>query len=232
MSIARFLEEIIFPGRCVVCKKDGALICGACLLGFPEAENSCSFCPRPTLDSRTCSACAKHTTLARAFAVFDYEHIGVAKVIQSLKYNGWFSLMHDLQHSIEDKIERESTALSTADVVISAPIRTQSFLERGFNQADCISRVVSTYLHIPHVRALKFTYVDAPQHKKDKQTRWKNVHGRIKATRLAKGIKHAIVVDDLLTSGATLESCAWALSQQGVQEISGFTLARQKKFFR
>lgn len=151
-------------------------------------------------------------------------------MIATIKYRGLFSLVDTLAPDMYDQIVAYPDFTNESAILVPAPLRKQSFLERGFNQATYIARTLQQVTNIPLRNILYFKNTVQAQHTRAMEKRWENTTNRVRVTRFAKDVKHAIVVDDLLTTGATLESCAQALKRNGVQHIYGFTLARQKKF--
>lgn len=230
IQLTHFLDDMFFPSRCIVCKRDGALLCYECKMTFPFAPATCPFCDAIT-DGHTCNKCARTKKLQSVISLFDYEHTGVQNLIASIKYRGLFALIDTLAPNIEELILAHNDFCDRSTVLIPAPLRKASFLERGFNQAEKITKIISLITKVPISKSLMFSKQFKPQHLLSQAARWEKIDNRVRIRYLAKDIKHAIVVDDLLTTGATLESCAQTLSQAGVERIDGFTLARQKKMF-
>jgi len=189
----------------------------------------CPFCSSAT-QGETCSRCKKSKKLQKVISLFDYDHPGVQNIIATIKYKGLFSLIEELKTDMFDVMAAQNDKKIESTILVPAPIRKESFLERGFNQAAYIAHVLHKSTGIPIQNILSFSGNPRAQHKQTQSERWKNTFERVHVSRLAKDVKHAIVVDDLLTTGATLESCADALLRCGIREVSGFTLARQKKF--
>ncbi|MFA5030852.1 MAG: hypothetical protein WC495_04650 [Patescibacteria group bacterium] len=198
---------------------------------FPFASQTCPFCDAIT-DGLTCKKCSQTKKLNGAISLFDYEHPGVQKLIAHIKYRGLFSLIATLTADTEDVLVSYENLFPLSAALVPAPLRKTSFIERGFNQAEVIAKMVSKITGMRISKNLAFSSRIRPQHLLSQNARWEKIDNRVTVRYLAKDIKHAIVVDDLLTTGATLESCAQALSQAGVKRITGFTLARQKKLFR
>lgn len=230
IQLTRFLDDMFFPSRCIVCKRDGALLCNECKMTFPFAPATCPFCDAIT-DGRTCNKCTRTKKLRSVISLFDYEHTGVQNLIASIKYRGLFALVDTLAPNIEELILAHKDFCDRSTVLIPAPLRKASFRERGFNQAEIIAKKISQVTRLSITKSLMFSANSGPQHLLSQAARWEKIDNRVRIRYLAKDVKHAIVVDDLLTTGATLESCAQALSQAGVERIDGFTLARQKKIF-
>lgn len=206
------------------------MVCEACKVTFPLASLSCPFCQTVT-GGKTCERCRKSKALSGIVALFDYEHDGVKRLIVDMKYKGLFSILRAIQPEIKELIDANEHIFIKGALLIPAPIRKNSFSARGFNQAKKILQIISDVSGLPTADILQFAPQVKTQHNQSKTSRWQNVDNRITMKRLAKHIQHAIVVDDLITTGATLESCAQALKQAGVKDVWGMTLARQKKFF-
>lgn len=226
-SLSSFLVDCFFPLQCLFCKKEGALCCSECLSKIGYTESRCPFCNAATEDFRTCTACKRIKTLSGAITFFNYDDPKVKKIIAALKFRGWFSIIHSLQSTFIERLS-SSEFSSSSTMCLPAPQRLESFLSRGYNQSSMLCSSISALLDIPHVDLLRINSAKA-QHTKTKELRWQTTSHITIKHQLAESIKNAIVVDDLLTTGATLEGCARALRNAGVQHVFGIALARQYK---
>jgi competence protein ComFC len=116
----------------------------------------------------------------------------------------------------------------TADVVVSVPLHRQRERERGYNQADLIARPLARRLHLPYRPVLLMRTKPRPdKHILSLTERWESVRGAF-ATREGSRVDNlrVLLVDDVMTTGATLDSCAKALRQAGAKSVIGLTVAR------
>jgi len=113
------------------------------------------------------------------------------------------------------------------DIITSVPLGLARFKERGYNQATLLARPISLYLQIPfssHI--LTRTRETRTQVGLTVNERQENMFGAFQAKRVLAQGKNILVVDDVATSGATLNACAKALLDEGASKVYGFSLAR------
>jgi ComF family protein len=113
------------------------------------------------------------------------------------------------------------------DLIAPVPLHPRRFRQRGYNQSALLALELGRRLEMP-VRedAMQRTRHTAPQVNLGVEERRANVHGAFSARRRLVSGRRVILVDDVLTSGATLEACAKALQEAGASRVCGFTLAR------
>jgi ComF family protein len=193
----------------------GEMLCGRCgaLLGEKAA-------PKPVF----CRRCDEYH-FDRAFAGGVYEKALSAEIID-LKHSDHLSPA--IRSLVRKTIDRDSLHLS-ADVVIPVPLSKLRQIERGFNQAETIAREVGRLLNRP-VDAMSLSRtLNTPPHRvgMDQKARELTVIKAFAVVRpnLIVG-KDIVLVDDVLTSGATTSACAKALKKAGSGRVTVFTLAR------
>jgi ComF family protein len=142
-------------------------------------------------------------------------------IIQALKYEGRRALARPLAALLS---ERASEMLSGTDAVVPVPLHDSRQRERGFNQ----SADLAGFLNPPTIWALRRTRATLAQAELPAARRHANVRGAFTVTRHAASLKNRVVtlVDDVSTTGATLEACARALKAAGVREVRAVTAAR------
>ena len=236
LSFRDSLFSLLYPQQCRVCcsqveSHGDGVACAACWAStrlFNGSEMLCDKCgaylgdraaPIPVL----CRKCDDHH-YERATAAGVYEN-ALAATIVSLKNTPTFTrrLRTTLSAAIKLNIVRD------ADLIIPIPLSAGRRIERGFNQADLIADAVSSLIGVPidsHSLARK---VHTPIHRMgmDQKARELSVKTAFEVVRpkLLAG-KNILLVDDVLTSGATASSCAKALKKSGAGNVNVFTLAR------
>jgi ComF family protein len=114
------------------------------------------------------------------------------------------------------------------DVIVPMPLHWRKRLERGFNQSELLARVLSRRTGIPVLNALERRKPTAPQAGLTRAQRRSNVAGAFEASRRRDRIdgRHVLLIDDVLTTGATASACAAVLKRAGARRVTVLTLAR------
>ncbi|HKW61134.1 MAG TPA: ComF family protein [Candidatus Acidoferrum sp.] len=176
---------------------------------------------------RLCPACQDKTYgfhCARSFAVYQGQ---LVRAILLLKFEQIEPLGVWFAERLAEVMESERDRLA-ADVIVPVPLHRQRQRERGYNQATLISKPLAKRLGLPH-KALLLVRTKARPDKRilTLEERWESVHGAF-ATRPGSQVDNlrVLLVDDVLTTGATLDACARALREAGAKTVVGLTVAR------
>lgn len=228
--ILRDIGELFFPRRCPVCEGelagDGSVICTACAWDMPltgfwaEADNPVA------------QKFWGHIPVEQASAFFYYtEKSRFKELVLSFKYRGGWRLAEQLGRWYGARME-EGGLYGGVDVVIGVPLHARRRMSRGYNQSEYLAEGIARALERPVDRRSVRRRVNNPsQTRTDAAERWDNVQG-IFAVRRPERLsgKHILLVDDVLTTGATIISCAEAiLAAVPDAKISIAALAVSKK---
>lgn len=217
--------DLLFPPNCGGCGKKGARWCSGCQTAAkvisPPVCTCCGRSSRHTGLCTQCAACRPSFTALRSWAVFDGP---VRKALHRLKYRGDIPLGEALSRSmLQPYLELDGKP----DLIVPVPLSIARFRERGYNQSAFLARPLALSLGLPYssnaLGKIRETRSQVDLHVAE---RYNNVAGAFKAnSALVKG-RRILVVDDVTTSGATLEACAEALFNAGAAEVYCLTLAR------
>jgi ComF family protein len=216
----RAVLDLLLPPTCPGCSREGTALCEACLvplrrrleeppgtlLGLPGDL------PSGVVQLEWCAAFTGPTRAA----------------LHSLKYDGERRLVAPLAGVMADRWRR---VVAGGDVFVPVPIHAAKRRERGFNQAELLAREVGRLLGRPVADVLERREATQAQHALGRGARARNVghaFGLREGTATAVAGRWVVVVDDVVTTGATLAGCARALLEAGALAVSGLAVARER----
>lgn len=210
-SYLRALQGLFFPDICPVCNNaksaSGGFMCAACFYDFPLTR----YPAKP--DNLVVELFWGHIPIVQACSLFWFVHeSGYRKMVHALKYYGRWQLGEKLGEWLGREME-EGGLYGSVDVVVPVPLHTLRRLRRGYNQAEYIAQGVAAMLERPvETRAVARSRYNKSQTQSPKEKRWENVEGIFTVRRVERlAGKHILLVDDILTTGATIISCAEAI---------------------
>jgi len=228
MAVKEFLLDLIFPRTCVSCgvRIGAGAVCTACIARI--ARRQTFFCGRCRARiPGTEKICHKDVPYL-AGAAGDYGDPVIKNLVHALKFTGIRDASIPLGKILSEFILRLPVAWDEFTLV-PIPLSPKRLRERGYNQAELISRVVSRETGIPLRTDILVRAKDAPAQStiKGHDARMKNVAGCFALdARAAEIPAHIALVDDVTTSGATLDAAARALKAAGVKKIIALAVAR------
>lgn len=226
-QVAEHLSSAIPSGACLLCGSDSAsqILCAACLADLPTMPAAlCPRCAERTTHGERCGACLKEAPhFDRVAAVFRYD-FPVDRIIQALKYGHQLAVAGWIGKLLADRL-----LASEHDLIVPLPLHPQRLRERGFNQSMEIARTLSQALDLPveHKHLLRMRATQ-PQADLPHKERHKNVRGAFECRTDYSGLR-ILLVDDVMTTGATLNECARTLKIHGAQTVSVAVAARTLK---
>lgn len=213
------LIDVLLPPSCAGCGRYASLLCDACRASFRSAS------PAAATFVQADPAIVVGEALTLAIAAFRYEG-ALRRALQRLKYGGGGRLAGPLAASAEPALRRLLDVCGPLPLV-PVPVHVARQRERGYNQAELIAQALGSRVGLPVMDLLRRPRATTKQHRLDRAGRLRNLRG---AFAMAPGIRPApevIVVDDILTTSATLEACASVLLAAGATTVYGFALARE-----
>ena len=223
LNIRTKLWQALPAQPCLLCgtfSHNGAW-CKACDSSLPYlTAPHCPLCALPTLNGDICGRCLKRMPqFDRTLAVFAYS-FPLDKLVQALKFGERLMLVDGLADSLAQRVEVRP------DCIIAMPLHPSRLRERGFNQSTELARRVANILNIPLLpHACQRVRDTPPQSALKWKERGKNMRKAFICTQDLSG-KHVAVVDDVMTSGASLNEVSAALRSAGASEISAWVIAR------
>lgn len=238
MKILRILKKIIeifFPSHCLSCEKiitKDALFCADCWLKLQFiSEPKCVICSYPfevEIADKTanllCSNCAiKKPAYDKSITIFRYNKL-IKKIIGDLKYRDQTFLAKKFSKILFDKAKSE---ILDCDFIIAVPLHSQRLRKRKFNQTVLLAKYLEKSKFFPDFLCrAKNTIPQVELRKKQRQQNLKNVFTVNKKYKNLVFEKSFLLIDDVMTTGATVENCALTLKKLGARKVVVLTIAK------
>jgi competence protein ComFC len=215
----------IFPPICGGCEHPGTRWCDSCQMStIILGDDICPKCGNPQTADNACQNCSSLSPaffFLRSWAIY---HGPLREAIHRLKYQQDIALGEIFSRPMIELLARLGWRV---DLVLPVPLSQERYQQRGYNQAGLLARPVALALNIPYQpRALERWRNTDSQVGLSAEQRITNVAGAFKASRRLVKDCSILVIDDVTTTGATINSCAEALLQAGAGQVFGLTLAR------
>ncbi len=226
--LERFLD-LFFPPYCISCKRGGQILCSTCYASIQLLSPPfCKHCHTPLAPDKSCQKCAYHPLHFNGLRIVGAYQEPLRSYIHAFKYDGHTRLAQPLGTLLAQTYKRTGLV---ADMIIPVPLHTERQQQRGYNQAQLLAEVCSAELGIPlQVSLLTRVRATAAQIHLPMRERQQNVAGAFllnpKSEARALSKSNILLVDDVCTTGATLEACATPLFAAGANTVWGLVLAR------
>lgn len=233
LTIKNFLLDLLFPENCLSCGAPNSLFCQGCADALSPVPPSCFVCKKlvPAKDGvpsgRTCKVCAKNSRIYCFLSPYVYADPRILEIIHALKYRRIRGLASVCSRLLSGYVDKFRVSLPPESLLIPIPMHRARERRRGFNQSELIAREFSSILNLKFEgKALKKIRSTIPQVDLSRGERLGNMTGvfAVSDTALVGG-KTCILVDDVKTTGATLEEAAKVLKGAGAKRIWAITLA-------
>jgi ComF family protein len=218
--------DLVFPPRCVVCRRRGAWLCPRCLNAVqPIAEPICSRCGMTRLQGHVCTSSTLRPLTLHGLRAAGRYHGTLREAIHHFKYNGLRALATPLGDILCEAYLRYGLQ---ADLLAPVPLHTSRQAERGFNQAALLAQRLAARNRLPVASAgflrVRNTHSQVGLNAAQRRA---NVSGAFAWHGPSLQERHVLVIDDVCTTGATMEACAEALASAGAGSVWGLALARE-----
>lgn len=217
----RAAGHALLPQACALCAAECAtdIVCAACDRAMPRLPPACPTCALPTPGGVRCGRCVAHPPpFAAALAAFTYAY-PVDRLLHALKYGGALAHADYFADALAPRI------VALPDLVVALPLAPARQRERGFNQAREIARRLAARVGVPLADGLVRARDTAAQTALPWSDRRRNVRGAFAALP-ALARRRIAIVDDVMTTGATLEAAATAALRGGAVAVDVWVAAR------
>lgn len=227
--------DLIFPVRCIGCKKFGDYICRGCLATISIKKNfECIGCKRNTPFGQTCFLCSKINSVEQLLIVADYKNPLVEKMLKFFKYKFIADLEEPLSILIKKYLKwltlgKKFNIFGNNPLLIPVPLHPRRLNWRGFNQSELLAKDLADVFQMEMANDVIGRVINAtPQADiKEREERLKNLNGVFVIKNGSKAVgREIILIDDVCTTGATLNECARVLKECGVKRVVALVVAR------
>lgn len=217
----------IYPPVCASCGEPGYRLCPRCYekINF-LGGNLCQICGRTisTPSKNLCDACCDKNPPYDGIRSLAYYRGVIRECVHALKYENNQSLGDTFSALLAELIRGENWSIN---IVVPVPLSDERHHERGYNQASLIAKPLAARLSLTfNPFALKRIRHTPSQVGLSADERHQNVIGAFEAEADLVGGRSVLLVDDVLTTGATMTACAQAVKEAGAKTAYGVTLAR------
>jgi ComF family protein len=226
--VSRLALDLLFPPQCALCRRTGSMLCDQCASFLPAADGDrCARCGGAVTHGAVCRPC---DTRPPAFELLRSAFVmeeGARDLVHALKYNGMSSLAETMAAPVVTLI-REEPGLAGVDLVVPIPLHRGRQRSRGYNQSALLAKHVSRAAGLPlAVTAARRIRATRPLAKSmNAEHRRTIVEGAFAADRAQVERRCVLLIDDVATTGATLDACAKALLEAGAASVRCVTFAR------
>jgi len=219
--------DLFYPPRCVGCRELGAWLCDACLSQVPRVKPPlCVRCGSALKSGspRLCDRCRSTPPQVDRIRSVVYSEGTLREAIHRFKYDGVTALAEPLASLMVDYWSRHPMSV---DLVVPVPLHKHRLRWRGFNQAARLAHELCEHVDLTmDERVLVRHRPTAAQVDLNAKQRRENVQDAFRCISDKAIDKRVLLIDDVCTSGSTLEACAAALRQGGAESVQALTLAR------
>lgn len=219
--------DLLFPSSCIGCDNtlsvNEKVLCSICRIELPETNQH-----KAPYELNLHNKFAGKVPIQFLASYLFFSKGGIVqRLIHEIKYKDQKEAAKEIAKWYGHQLISESILLKDIDVIIGVPLHITRFQQRGYNQADLIAEGLSETLNVPmRSDVLERTRFNESQTRKNRLERWENVKTVFTVNKPSeiKG-KNIVLVDDVLTTGATLEACAIELLRAGCKSVGVLTLA-------
>jgi competence protein ComFC len=234
-----FLLDLFFPKFCLGCQKEGDYLCEDCRTFLDISEYNFCLCETnpqtlaPSSKTGKCSKCQNKNLAGLYFALSYKENPLTRKLIHQFKYQPYLKDLSKtltsilIEHFI--KTGKNTNEIWENSILVPVPIHIKKLRERGYNQSEELAKELSKILQVPVLAdVLVKIKSTSPQMELKKEEREKNLLNAFQ-TKNPAGLagKKIFLVDDVYTTGSTMQECAKTLKTSGAKSVWGIVIARE-----
>ena len=219
--------DLLFPQRCVGCEREGDFICSSCRRVLPRIiPPLCPRCGRPQPSGILCPSCVSgQANIDGIRSPFRFDGV-MRQAIHQLKYRNVRALVVPLAKLLDDYLTTNPVA---GEILVPVPLHQKRLRERGYNQSSLLAQELGKLTSLPVADDCLIRLRHAPSQARTPTVaeRRSNVAGAFTCHDHRLQGSQVLLIDDVSTSGATLDACAAALKAAGASSVWGLVLARE-----
>lgn len=212
------LLDLVLPPACAACGRAGSPLCRACVDGFEV--------PDPGDFVVADAGVVLGDALTLGIGAFAYRG-PMRRALGRLKYAGAARVAEPLAEAATPALERLLAIAGPGAILVPVPVHPARERQRGYNQAHLLAIALARRTRLPVAPVLVRRAATERQHRLDRAARLRNLRDAVALRPGARAPRTAIVVDDILTTSATLEACASVLLAAGTEAAYGLAIARE-----
>ena len=229
-----FLLAVLLPQQCFSCGKEGQSLCRECLrrISFLQVQ-MCPLCKKPRRDGTCCSSrCRKMSFLDGLIIACPYIK---GDILSQALFRFKYFFLSDIGHILADLLIHafqihlfqftQAGDFPTFWIVVPVPLSKSRLKWRGFNQSEILAKAFCKAYDLPLLKALSRSHYSTSQAFLRRRDRLKNVSRQFSCTVSIQNM-NILIIDDISTTGATLQECAKVLKNAGCRKVIGLVLGR------
>ena len=225
----RRILDFLFPPYCVACRRMGQWLCASCIATITPLDlEHCPQCGLRTVRPGICTHCRIVPSFLVGIHSLSAHQSPLREAVHALKYEGVRVLTKPLTQLLAEHWRQQE---ASAEVVVAVPLYPRREAQRGYNQSRLLATEFAETMELTLVDgALQRTRATRAQVGLGVEDRWANVQDAfaIRDTASSQALvgRHVLLIDDVYTTGATLESCAQVLLRSGANTVRALTVTR------
>lgn len=226
-KIYDFFLDFLFPKFCVDCQVEGTFLCEDCSKNIlPVITQVCPECGRISKNGKYCKNCEKNKKISGILVACYYEEGPIREIIHNFKYNSATELSKILSKLMSETLKENKIKI---DLITFVPLHFRRLASRGYNQSEILAKEIGTSCKLQVSKLLVKTKKTKRQVELIGTKRKKNLNKvfKVEKSKVHKvENKNILLIDDISTTGATLNECAAVLKAAGAKKVWGLVVAR------
>lgn len=219
----------LLPQSCFLCgDSSNQSLCAACIADLPYQRHACIRCAKTLSETGVCENCQTNPPpYTHTQAVFSYQY-PIDKLILAAKFHQNLAVLKLLGDLMAQHLTLQLISQSSPDILIPVPLHPKRLRQRGYNQSLELAKYISKQTGIPlDYKTCQRIKNTRPQTTLSQQQRQTNVIGAFQVRNLKSSWQHIVLIDDVMTTGSTIQELAKVFKEAGVATVDVWCCARR-----